>query len=266
MRKLTWCFLWLFWQFLPIVATAEPSQKFVVVVEDSDNYPFEYRENGRWTGYHIDIITSITKKLGWQVEWLAIPWPRAKSALEKREADAISYFITTPGKEEKDLVLLEDNILHHPVGVFFIQAKRKKELRYTGGGLEPLAKFTIGIIQGDVTDDFMTRYYPHQKVDKTAKNYEQLFKMLSENRFDLGLAHVYALRSISRTHPELSKQLTMIKTPFASSNAYIAFAKTTKGRENAQKFAKVFEAFKKTSSYFEITKKYGLESFSITKP
>ncbi len=247
-------------------AASIPKETLTVVIEDADSYPFEFRTpQHEWTGLHVDLIQGVAKQLRLQVEWLAIPWPRAQSVLDKGEAQAISYFVPTPGKDTKDVFLLEDNILHFADGVFFIRKELSKKIVYHGGSITSIGNHTIGIVHGDVIEDYLTEYYPTLKVDKGAKSLDNLFKMLLEKRFDVAIADSYGLQSASRKNPLLKNQIKKLETPIASAPAFIAFANTSTGRTLAKRFAAAFKQFRLTSKYQTIIQKYSLSPSTTTK-
>jgi ABC-type amino acid transport substrate-binding protein len=240
--------------------------KFRVILEDSNNYPFEYAEKNKRSGFHIDLITEVAKALRWDVEWIPVPWTRARVTLASDEGDAISFFVPAGGKAEKDLFLDGDNIMHYAAGALYIRKSRGAEVTYKGGDLNFLNKYTFGIIYGDAIDDALTHFYPQLKVDRTAKNYQQLFKMLEERRFDIVIATGYGLRNASFMTPQFQKEITGLPNIIGARPAYLAFSSNKKGQTKARAFAETFKKFKATTKYTELVQKYQIEKSSLNPP
>lgn len=88
-------------------------------------------------------------------------------------------------------------------------------------------------------------------------NDRHLFDMLTHNRFDIGIGNIYVIQhyaaqagvaaTIKYLYPFVTKEML-----------YLGFAKNGKHKKMAEQFAQALQAFKKTSNYRNVMKKYGI--------
>ncbi|MCP5161061.1 MAG: transporter substrate-binding domain-containing protein [Hahellaceae bacterium] len=87
------------------------AESLAIGIEEANNMPFEYvDEYVQLTGFHIDVINSVAKALGWQVTYERLPWKRAMLALQHDALDAVS-FVAKSKDRERFALFLPDNIL-----------------------------------------------------------------------------------------------------------------------------------------------------------
>jgi PAS domain S-box-containing protein len=75
--------------FLPEATSAGVRPK-LVVGGDHENPPYEYLENGKATGFNVELIRAAAAIAGFDVEIRLGPWAKARRALEQGDVDALS--------------------------------------------------------------------------------------------------------------------------------------------------------------------------------
>jgi ABC-type amino acid transport substrate-binding protein len=76
-----------------------------------ENYPKIYTsENGEVRGFWSDIITYISEKENWEIEWIPGTWKDCLSRLEQNEIDLMVDVCVTEAREE--LFLFSDEVVY----------------------------------------------------------------------------------------------------------------------------------------------------------
>jgi polar amino acid transport system substrate-binding protein len=226
-------------------------QKLIVVRDNVDYPPLEYHENGKLTGFHVELVNIIAKKLNMTVEWQEYPWKRALFTVESGQADAITYISKTDEREQWAL-FNENNILSSATFSFLIRNDKKKEIIYHNNLEELLKNRTLLIIAGFAMPEKVTLLKP-----KTyeAPQMSNLVNMLSNKRYDLALINKSDFLSAYQK-TKIANDISILEPPVHEFANYIAFSKAKKTDNLSKKFADELSKFKKTKEYTELKKKY----------
>jgi signal transduction histidine kinase len=82
-------------------AEVAASKRLVKVAADNAFPPYEYvSSHGILKGFNVDIIQAVALQVGWDLEFVPLPWPQALEALEKGKVDAIQGMKYTPERDE----------------------------------------------------------------------------------------------------------------------------------------------------------------------
>jgi PAS domain S-box-containing protein len=76
--------------FLVAHASAKPARKILVVGGQLNNPPYEFLENGKPTGFDIDLARAVAAIMGYDVEIRLNPWAQTLKALEQGEINVIA--------------------------------------------------------------------------------------------------------------------------------------------------------------------------------
>mgnify|MGYP000951980232 CR=1 FL=1 len=110
----------------------------ITVTRDNVEYPpMEHYENGKLTGFHVDIVNEVAAKLGLSVDWQEVPWARAMKMVETGEADAITY-LGQNAEREKWAIYKPDNVLSSATFSFIARKENAPKLGYDRNAETPL--------------------------------------------------------------------------------------------------------------------------------
>jgi len=226
-------------------------QKLIIVRDNVDYPPLEYHENGKLTGFHVELVNVIAKKLNMTVEWQEYPWKRALHTVETGHADAITYISKTE-EREKWAYFNPKNILSSATFSFLIRKDSKKDIVYQNNLEELLKNRTLLIITGFALPEKVTQLKP--KIYE-APQMNNLVNMLCNKRYDLALINKSDyVTAYQNTKTE--KDLSILEPPVHEFSNYIAFSKAKKIEDLSNKFSEELAKFKKTKEYTDLKKKY----------
>lgn len=238
-------------------AHAAPT-KLRVAIEDADNRPYEYRENSRWVGYHIEIIEAVAKRLQWDIEWLPIVWIKVYNALYTNKVDAVSFLMRTPARSEPKVLFLPDNILTHFEISVYTRVDSPVKINLMRDSVSALARYQVGAFPGGVTERWLHTAHPEILLDKTAKDAIQLFHLLENHRVDFVIGSEYIFNVAATANPRIKTTLKRLLPNLAEAPAYIAFQNNEKGRRMGKEFSTAFRAFRETTEYKKLKTKYNI--------
>ncbi|MFC3151633.1 substrate-binding periplasmic protein [Litoribrevibacter euphylliae] len=234
----------------PFVSGTEITEPIVILKGTGDFPPFEYVHNGETTGYHVDLISRVAKRIPIKVTFKTIPWKRALSLIETGDADAISFISKTPDREEY-AIFLDDNLISTSY-TGFIALKGSPGTRIYDGSLESVQGLSVGVQLGfKYGNEFDTADY----INKVEFNgADQLYSTLLAKRIDLA----FIALSEFKAHQNFGKaeNLIFLMPSISESRNYLAFSKGN--QVLAQRFAKAMKAFKQSKEHKKLLKRYGL--------
>lgn len=88
---------------LSVSAIADKADYTITVAINAEFAPFEYYENGKLTGFDIDLMNEICNAAGYEIEYLDMPFDSLIYAVELGKADCAISTITYT--EERDMVV-----------------------------------------------------------------------------------------------------------------------------------------------------------------
>jgi polar amino acid transport system substrate-binding protein len=229
----------------------------IVIVRGGGNYPpFEMMTfDNQLTGVHIDIIRAVAKLTHTNIEIKSLPWNRALHLLSIGKADAITYIGKTAARE-KFAIFHEGNTLSTAKNAFFTLKKNLPECNVYTGNLMQFKGNRIGIINGySYGEEFDNANYLTK--DDGANTEKLLFEKLIKGRFLIGIANLNTIKYIAKNE-NLMDKIVFFKPYMQEIKQYIAFAKSDRHEQIAQKFASALTVFKTTPEYYKILTKYGL--------
>jgi len=236
------------------LASTGLAKELLIVRGDGYYPPFEMMMEGKPTGFHIDIVTSVAARIGLQAKFMTVPWKRAILLVQNGDADAISYMTKT--KERSEFVYFhENNILSHIENSFFTLKDRDIKIRYTGD-FHQLKPYTIGKLAGysygSSFDEisYLMQFYSASKED-------QLIKMLIRKRFDIAIGDRARISYIAK---QLGyEHMIEFLNPLASrTSQYLAFSKALPHQKLAEEFANEMSRFKESKLFEQLMFKYGI--------
>jgi len=123
----------------------------VVVGTSADYEPYEFvDESGKFTGFDIELITEIAKRMGVELEWTDMPFDSLIAAVQEGKIDmSISCFNYT---EERDAQVDFSDAYYTSEDAFLVAEV------FASAIADPLevAQYKIGVQSGTVQDDWVT--------------------------------------------------------------------------------------------------------------
>ncbi len=225
----------------------------LTVVRIEANYPpYEMVIDGKLTGLHIDLVYAVAKRIGIKVNFKSVPWKRAINMVKKGTADAITYIGKTPEREEF-IYYNDGNILSSSAYGFIILKNRIDEIKYTGE-LDSVEGYSIGVQLGY---SYGAKFDNAKNLKKHVVNKsDQLIALLLKGRDDLAV--IDEPKYLQNRHKEQWSEITFLKPDIINRHFYIGFSKAKTQEALMLKFAQDLTAFKKTTDYQTILKKYRL--------
>lgn len=212
--------------------------------------PYQYMENGEWKGFDIEIGNEVSKRLGKEIKISGLPWARIQKGLEKGEIDGvISMFCM-----DKYLNVVD---FTEPTNVSKVSVFAKKGSNIKVSSIEDLKGKKVGIIRGYTYDPEFSAYQGFERV--VCDDDEMLIKMLSKDRFDVGVAEDKPFLFISKKLG-LSNNFEEVYT-ITENNLCMAFSKKALGEEQSKALAdqvnQILKDLKSEGIIEQIMVKYG---------
>lgn len=233
------------------VFAEEGVQETLTIARSIDDWgPNEFMgEDGKPTGFHIDLIQMAAKQLNVNVEFVSMPWKRALKTIEQGNVDAISYTIFSPERTSY-LIYDEDNAIS--IGSTRFAYLKGNDFDYDGT-LESVKDRKIGVIRGYSYGKKFDRNKLNNLVNVNTE--EQLLLMLLEKRVDLILVNIDHLKYKYSHWPEFSS-VTSMDIASDSYDIFLAFSKKRGHEKLAKRFSEVIPKIRNSKKYQQIVQSY----------
>jgi polar amino acid transport system substrate-binding protein len=212
-----------------LYASDNPAAKKISICSD-DNfwYPFSYMEKNQAKGWHIDIITTALKNLGYQAKVIPIPWKRcleyggkygqfdaiANASYKKSRAEFLVYPPEFPRKKKSDWRIMQ---------VEYVVVSSKSDNYHYHGDPHSLP-FPIRATTGySIVDDLKQMGI---RVD-VARNAEQNIKRLVRDKKGVVITVPQSAKFIAKKH-QLMDKILIHDVPIKSKSYFFAFSKKSK--------------------------------------
>ncbi|WP_320034507.1 transporter substrate-binding domain-containing protein [Halarcobacter sp.] len=131
----------------------------IIKVHNEQNWkPYNFNENGIPSGYTVDVLNMLVKKLGIEIQYVSgDSWFNYLSMLKNKEIDLIGN-ITKTTNREKYLSFTKNTIINEKPIIF---AKKDKSLFFD---LSSLNGHTVAVVKGFWYEELLKREYPQIKV------------------------------------------------------------------------------------------------------
>ncbi|NJB69051.1 PAS domain S-box-containing protein [Desulfobaculum xiamenense] len=155
-----------------------PAQAAQLVARGDKNYPpYEFLENGRPTGFNVDMLRAVAEVMGLDVRIDLGEWNEVRSQLEEGRIDIITGMFSS---EERDKVV--DFSLPHVIVSNSIFVRLGSSIR----GLDDLEGKQVLVQRGDIMHDWAQKNLPHSVLVPVPEQADALF-LLSAGRHDAAL-------------------------------------------------------------------------------
>lgn len=203
-------FLGLFAALSMSVAAIAHAQDVIRVATDATFPPFEYTQNGKRTGFDVELIEAIAGTLGKKVEWTDIDFKGLIPGLVAKRFDvaASAIYITD---ERRKVVDFTDP--YYPGGLVIMVKKGNTAIR----GPEDLNGRKVSVQVGTKSVNFLKEKFPGAQRVEVEKN-QEMFQLVEIGRADAAVTGKPAAKLYERergTLHVLDKQLTVEEYGFA---------------------------------------------------
>jgi PAS domain S-box-containing protein len=160
LRSISLLCVWLNFFILWAVAPAFGTEKLKLVVGgDHQNPPYEFLENGKPTGFNVELMRAVVKAIGGDVVFQLGPWGEMRKSLEQGKIDALAgmyYSVERSGK-------VDFSVPHTYVSIgLFV----RKESRIQA--IEDLKGKAVIVQKADIIDDYLQKVgYPSRIIRVT---------------------------------------------------------------------------------------------------
>ncbi len=244
---------WLIWLTVVLGMAGGVANAFTLTVamEEADNRPFEYIDDqGRLTGFHVELVKQVCARLGWDVQFLRLPWSRAQASLAAGNVSAVTYIARSPEREAYAWFLPE-NMLHVQRIGLYVRRDRVGEIAYQPPLSEMVRHWKFGAAQGYYYNDEINALLKSgAPIDQTAVSQATLYNMLIGGRVDVAVTIVGAIDQARRNIPDIDERVQRVEGAlFAGTPVYIGFTRKQQGEKWARDFSREYAAWRSTPNY-----------------
>lgn len=212
------------------------------VATDATFPPFEYSENGKRTGFDVDLIEAIAKVLNRKVEWTDIDFKGLIPGLVAKRFDvaASAIYITD---ERRKVVDFTDP--YYPGGLVIMTKKGDTSIK----GPEDLKGKKVSVQVGTKSVNYLKEHYPDVQRVEVEKN-QEMFQLVEIGRADAAVTGKPAAKLYAKTRGTLQvvdKQLTVEE---------YGYALRKDEPELTQQFNEALKKLKADGTYDKLVAKY----------
>ena len=178
MRSISILCLWLILLFLSMAVPASATEKLKLVVGgDHENPPYEFLENGKPTGFNIELMRAVAETIGAEVEFRLGPWGEVRRDLEQGKIDALAGMYYS---EERSKAV-EFSVPHTMVSAgLFVRVDSPIH------SFEDIKGKEVIVQKGDVIDDYLRENGITSRIVEVTDPEDEL-RLLASGRHDSAL-------------------------------------------------------------------------------
>ena len=239
------CLLCIFWGYSIINVHAIDLE---IVAEDFP--PYEYKENGKVTGFTVELIEVLLTKTGHKGKTMILPWARAyQIALTKKN---VLIHTVARKKERENLFKWIGPI--SPRIIYFYKLKKRTDIQVNT--LEDAKNYKIGAVRGQAVRDLLiTNGFEEKKniftVTGDDQNIEKLFLERIELIDNTDFMLRWRLKRLGLDYGKVEKVFVVDD----STDYYMAFSKKTSD-EIVNQFRKAFKTIKQDGILKKLEERY----------
>ena len=174
------------------------------VATDATFMPFEFQENGKLTGFDIELVEAVAQKMGKKVEWTSIDFKGLiPGLLAKRFDMAVSAIYITD--ERRKVVDFTDP--YYPGGLVMLVKKDNTTIN----GPDDLAGKKVSVQVGTKSVAYLQEKFPKVERVEVEKN-QEMFSLVEIGRVDAAVTGKPAAKLFAKSRPTvkvIDKQLTV---------------------------------------------------------
>jgi polar amino acid transport system substrate-binding protein len=218
------------------------AQDVIRVATDATFMPFEYTENGKRTGFDIELIEAIAKQLNKTVEWIDIDFKGLVPGLIANRFDvaASAIYITD---ERRKVVDFTDS--YYPGGLVVMVKKGDTRIK----GPEDLAGKKVTVQVGTKSVNFLKEKFPAAERVEVEKN-QEMFQLVEIGRADAAVTG----KPAAKVYAKARGTLEVLDQPLTVEEYGFALRKDE--QELTKQFNEALKKLKADGSYDKLVSKY----------
>ncbi|HLJ01191.1 MAG TPA: transporter substrate-binding domain-containing protein [Bradyrhizobium sp.] len=220
----------------------DKAQDVIRVATDATFQPFEYSENGKRTGFDIELIEAIGKQLNKTVEWIDIDFKGLVPGLIANRFDvaASAIYIT---EERRKVVEFTDS--YYPGGLVIMVKKGDNRIK----GPDDLNGKKVSVQVGTKSVNFLKDKFPAAERVEVEKN-QEMFQLVEIGRTDAAVTGKPAAKVYAKTRGTLE----VLDQPLTVEEYGFALRKSDP--ELVKQFNEALKKLKADGTYDKLVSKY----------
>ncbi len=229
------------------------AQTHIIVARGEGNWPpYEMVENGKLTGFHIELIQTVAEQIDLSIEFQSYPWRRALQMAKRGQVDAITYL--AKNQQRTQWFHFADSNVLSGTEHYFIKHKSREDVEFSGN-IEQIVPFSVVHIAGY---SFGTEFDQRTDILKTGvKDASEVVELIAKKRHDLGIISPVDLSGSEPNHR--MENIAILTPPLHSTTVFLGFSKLSAHPEIYKQFSQAMKHYKQTEAYQALLKKYGLK-------
>lgn len=216
--------------------------------------PFGFIDNGKVTGFELDIFSAVAKDLKIEVSFDERPWKRCLYLVKHQFADVIISALKT---SERELYLYyPTEFISISNTALFTTVDRNIQFN---GSFDSIKGLTVGMTMGFSYGSAFDRTGLIKK--ETSTKTKSIISKLMARRYKLGIGNIAVISSLSKKMG-VRQKIRFLKPQIHSQKLFAAFSKAKGNDMLAREFSEELKKFKKTKKYRNILHYYGITNES----
>jgi PAS domain S-box-containing protein len=177
-RSLSICALWVLLSMLLVTGTSSAAERIKLVVGgDHENPPFEFLEDGKPTGFNVELMRAVADAIGADVEFRLGPWAKVRTELEQGKLDALAGMYYSPERSKA----VDFSVPHTMVsaGLFL---RMDSPIR----SIDDIKGKEVIVQKGDVIDDYLHEKRLTSRIVEV-KDPADVLRLLASGKHDAAL-------------------------------------------------------------------------------
>ena len=237
-----------------LAGNMNPTQKktvLTVAIAEVEYHPYNYYDNGKLSGFSVDVLEYFEENSKYDFEFIALSWPRVLRFVELGKVDLVLTLFKNPEREKKY------HFIEPAYGNEINQLFTLSDNNFVfSGQLKELTPFSIGTIR---KYSYGKAFDQANELNKLpALSEEVLVKLLLNKRLDMIVGNPFVFKKLIREQNKLDV-IKAIQPYLAITPVYLAL---TKKREDADEIntvlSKLSKQLKSSPYYLQLLDKYQL--------
>ncbi len=213
--------------------------------------PYGYLEDGKATGFEIEIFAAVMNKMNIKAEFVHQPWKRCLHSVKIGWADVVISALKL--EERTEYLYYPDEPISISKTALFTSSANNIVFN---GSFEDLKDFTIGVTNGfSYGSAFDSSHFLNK--DASTETESIVTKVLL-GRIELGVGNIAVIKTIAKKS-NASHKINFLNPLLHSKKLYAGFSKANDHKNLTARFSLELSQFKTSSQYKDIMKKYSLD-------
>lgn len=258
MKKKTWALL-LSAALLAVLSAcgngkeSEGGDNVLHVGATGQSYPFAYKENGKLTGFDVDVMEAVAKKINMKLDWKLLEFSGLMGELQTGKLDTISNQVAVTDERKKTYNFTEP---YSYAGTQIVVKDDNKDIK----SVNDLKGKTVAAVLGSNHAKNLESKDPDRKINiKTYETQEGTLKDVAYGRVD---AYVNSRSVLIAQIKKTGLPLKLAGDPIVYEKVAFPFAKDAAHDKIRKKVDKAIEELRKDGTLKKLSEKYFKEDIT----